>query len=384
MTPRKLGEYLLAATVLLVVGSLLLGQLLGQPVFLSYVETGSMRPQLQPGDGFIAIPMAIAGPIEEGDVITFDAENLNDGNLVTHRVIGETEQGFITKGDANPVTDQDGNEPPVKRPQVVAKALQIGGRIVVIPNLGVAVLAVNGAMSGFQQTLASTFNTRALLGTQGMAYLLFGFGVFSYVFSEMFADEGGRARTREADSRRNSGVSDQLILALLTLMVVGFMTASMVIPAGTQEFSVVSSTTDAPGIQVIERGTTETISYRVPSNGIIPVIVFLEPASEGISMQPRELYVPSNSVRESIVEIEAPPQTGHYRRYLVEHRYLAILPQGTIRYLYQLHPWLPIIAIDLLVAIGFAGVGSGLIAGGRSRVRSRELPLRERLRRWFR
>ncbi|MFB6300497.1 MAG: signal peptidase I [Halobacteriales archaeon] len=383
MTPRKVGEYLLVGLVLLLVGSLLLGQLLGQPVLLSYVETGSMRPQLQPGDGFIAIPAAVAGPIEEGDVITFDAENLNNGNLVTHRVVEETEQGFITKGDANPTTDQDGNEPPVKRPQIVAVALQIGGRIVVIPNLGIGVVAINSAISGFQQTLASTFNTRALLGTEGMAYILFGFGVFSYVFSELFADEGERARTREVD-RRREGVSDQLILAVLTVLLVGFVTASMVVPAGTQEFSIVSSTTDAPGIQVIERGTSETVTYRVPSNGIIPVVVFLEPGSDGISMQPRELYVPSNSVRESIVEIKAPSQTGAYRRYLIEHRYLAVLPQGTIRYLHQLHPWLPVIVIDLLLAIGFAGLGSGLISGGRARARSRDLPLTERVRRWFR
>jgi signal peptidase I len=49
------------------------GHLLGVPVALSYVETGSMEPTIGTGDGFVAILAAVSGPIEEGDVVVFDA-----------------------------------------------------------------------------------------------------------------------------------------------------------------------------------------------------------------------------------------------------------------------------------------------------------------------
>ncbi|MFB6374003.1 MAG: hypothetical protein ABEN55_13025, partial [Bradymonadaceae bacterium] len=45
-----------------------------------------------------------------------------------------------------------------------------------------------------------------------------------------------------------------------------------------REFGVVSSSTDAPGPGVIKSGGSESFTYRVPSNGILPVVVFLEPA----------------------------------------------------------------------------------------------------------
>ncbi|MFW6382630.1 MAG: S26 family signal peptidase, partial [Haloferacaceae archaeon] len=59
---RTLSVALQVAAVLIVV-SLVVGQFLGQPILLSYVETGSMQPTLDPGDGFIAIPAQLAGGI---------------------------------------------------------------------------------------------------------------------------------------------------------------------------------------------------------------------------------------------------------------------------------------------------------------------------------
>ncbi|KPN31210.1 signal peptidase I [Halolamina pelagica] len=144
MTPRRLLTLGAEAALVLVVASLLLGQVLGTPVLLGYVETGSMEPTLEPGDGFVAVPAAVTGDVEEGDVIVFRAEELQGGGLTTHRVVGETERGYITRGDANPFTDQDGNEPPVKEGQIVAEALQIGGSVVVIPNLGTLVTGLQG------------------------------------------------------------------------------------------------------------------------------------------------------------------------------------------------------------------------------------------------
>ncbi|MFA1610205.1 signal peptidase I [Halobellus rubicundus] len=384
MTPRRAAEYALVGVLLLVIGSLVLGQAIGQPVLFSYVETGSMEPMLRPNDGFVAIPMAVAGPVRTGDVIVFDAVNLNGGDLVTHRVVGETDGGYITKGDANPVTDQDSAEPPVQDAQIVAKALQVGGRIVVVPQLGVVVVTINDGLSGVQRSLATLFGTRALLGSQGLAYILFGFGIVTYVLTDLLGRKSGPTRTRRTS---RSGIDDgramgRIYVLALTVCLLILVTGSMTVPAGPQSFDIVSSSQDAPGIRVVASGTSETVRYLVPSNGLLPVVVFLEPATEGIAAQPSMVYVPSNSVRESIVTVTAPPSTGYYQRTLVEHRYLAVLPTSTIEALYRIHPWLPIVAIDALLGAGVASLGLSTLYGAR-RVRSRDLPLRERLYRFF-
>lgn len=60
-----------------------------------------------------------------GDVITFQSE----GNLVTHRIVEKTAEGFITKGDANNTADLD----PVPPEMVVGKV------VLVIPGIGKAI-----------------------------------------------------------------------------------------------------------------------------------------------------------------------------------------------------------------------------------------------------
>jgi len=382
MTLRTAAGRAVFVALVIVAALLVAGQAIGQPVLLSYVETGSMEPQLRPGDGFVAVPAAVAGPVEPGDVVVFDAEQLNGGDLVTHRVVDRTERGFVTKGDANPVTDQSSGEPPVKRTQIVATALQVGGTVVAIPGLGVGVMAVGDLTAALQRTLAATLGTRSLLGPQGLSYLLFGLGVALYLGTAL-ASGGSAAPRRRRVGRVGRGLDATVVVLALALVVVLLLTLSMTVPGGAHEYEVVSSETDAPGTRVIPHGETETGTFAVPSNGPIPVVAFLEPVDQGIEPDRREVFVPANRVRTVPVELRAPAETGYYRFVLVEHRYLAVLPVDTIRALYEVHPWLPILAIDALFGVGFALLGIGLVGGGPLRL-SDGGAAGEAVRRWLR
>lgn len=383
MNARTLGEYVFGFLIVVVVGSLFLGQLVGQPVLLGFVETGSMAPTLSPGDGFIAVPEFVMGPVEEGDVVVFRAETLHGGGLTTHRVVGETDGGYITKGDANPVTDQDSGEPPVDRDQIVAESLQVGGTVIVVPNLGLPVTVVNDVLSTVQRKLAVALGTRALLGSQGIAYLLFAIGVLSYIVSAVLAS--GR-RPRERRAGRQTGILDsRLVIVSLTAFLLLMVTASMVVPSGPETFDFVSSQSDSPGASVITAGGSENVTYVVPSNGLVPTIVYLKPGSKGIEISPRRLYLGSNERRNATVTLSAPPETGTYERTLVEHRYIALLPRSTIKALYSHHPWTPIVVINVLIGLGFAGTALAVIGWGPIRVDSRhQRSFVARLRRWLR
>ncbi|MBR1724610.1 MAG: signal peptidase I, partial [Ruminococcus sp.] len=72
---------------------------------LLMVVTGSMEPSIRTGD-FIVIESVDTSKLEVGDVISFYSEQSDiKGMLVTHRITEVTDDGFITKGDANTVED---------------------------------------------------------------------------------------------------------------------------------------------------------------------------------------------------------------------------------------------------------------------------------------
>ena len=366
---RTLSVALQAAAVLVVV-SLVVGQFLGQPILLSYVETGSMQPTLSPGDGFVAIPAQVAGGIGTGDVVTFDAQEIEGGGLTTHRVVEETERGYVTRGDNNPFTDQDGGEPVVQDADVVAKALQVGGGVVVIPHLGTVAMGFQSALDAVQTQLAVTFGVRSLQGTQGLAYIVFGLSVVAYAV-DWYRNAGSRDRGSR-DRSRDDGTSAFAILGVLALVLMATATAAMVVPAGTQEYGVVSAEFESENPTVIERGTSQELEYVVPNAGLVPVYAYVEPASPGVDVEPQRLAVGSRGEASTTVTLSAPDETGYYRLFVVEHRYLAVLPPGIVDELHGVHPWAPLVVIDGLLGGGIVGVGLLLFRGEPARIRSRE------------
>jgi signal peptidase len=88
------------------------------------VYTGSMEPAITVGS-IVVIKPADPETLKIGDIICFKIES-ESGTTVTHRIINITNQGFITKGDANEDPDQ----------WIVAKESVIGKVIAIIPYIG--------------------------------------------------------------------------------------------------------------------------------------------------------------------------------------------------------------------------------------------------------
>jgi signal peptidase len=286
--------------------------------------------------------------------------------------VGETDGGYVTKGDANPFTDQDGEEPPVKDAQVVAVAWSPGGEVFVIPHLGTVVLAVQGVLGTVQRNLAALVGSRSLLGPTGLGYLFAGAMGLLYVVDLLRESGNTKAKEREPDrpgSRAESGTSVDLYLVGFALLLVAGATAAMVAPGGTQEYGVVSAEFDSDRPTVIRSGQSGTVPYPVANGGYVPTVTYLEPASEGIEVDPRQVRLGHDEQVNVTVTLYAPPETGYYRRFLAEHRYLALLPPPVIDSLYRLHPWAPVVAIDALLGGGFYLLGRALVGTGTVRAR---------------
>ncbi len=371
MTPRRMLSLGVEIIAIILIASLIAGQVLGYPVLVGFVETGSMAPTLNPGDGFIAVPTAVAGEISENDVVVFRAQQIQGGGLTTHRIVDEAERGYITRGDANPFTDQDGDEPPVREEQIVAKLFQPAGSVVVIPQLGTVVTGIQGLITTVQQQLASTLGTRSLLGTQGLTYIVFAFSGLLYVY-DIVVTSGRDNKLRDHSRDRGRGLSARVIIAAFMILLMASATAAMVVPAGTQEYTVVSADFDSGRPTVIEKGTTGSLGYELPNAGLVPVLVYMEPGSDNVGVQPRQLYVSGQSTETTTIELLAPQQTGVYYRYITEYRYLALLPTSVINAGYNIHPWVPIILIDALIGITFYVFAISFVGSGRLRSRSRD------------
>ena len=79
-----------------------------------YVQTGSMSPTVEPGDIII---IKSSKRYNIGEIITYEEE----GQLITHRIIEELENGYYTKGDANNAKDD-----------IVVQENQIKGKVIKI------------------------------------------------------------------------------------------------------------------------------------------------------------------------------------------------------------------------------------------------------------
>lgn len=376
------GTALTVGLIILVV-IVLFGQLLGQPLGFGFVVTGSMSPTLEPGDGFVALPPALTGDIETGDVVTYEAEEIQGGGLTTHRVVGETTQGYITRGDANPFNDQDSGEPPVRETDIVAVALQFDGGVVVIPGLGSAVMWLQGLFQGIAGVLASIPGVASLL-RGGVGSLMIGIGVLVLVLSfvgDLFTGpgRGGRSRSRS----RERVLSPLVLLLIIVLLITLPATASMVIPSGVNDIQVISSTAPSEDPTVIERGGSQQITYNGTNRGFVPSIVILEPGSRGVTVSNEVLELTRGDNSSSVVTVSVPEETGAYVRSVSERHYVRVLPVSTIASLHDIHPWVAILAIDLFLAVFVTVIYVLTIGFHPVRLRSteRNISMMEKLRR---
>lgn len=356
---RRGIEWGTQGAVLVLLGALIAGQLLGQPVLLGFVETGSMEPTIETGDGFVAVPSELTGEPAVGDVVVFDAKEIEGGELTTHRIIDETDQGYVTRGDANPFTDQDSGEPPVQDGQVVATVLQINGNVITIPELGTVIMTTGDALERGQRWLATTFGLRSALGTSGLAYVLLGVSIGLYALETV---RERREVSFESSLGRDDGgdepiASPRLLAGGFALLVVVAAGAAMVAPAGTQSYDVVSAEFESEQPLVIEQGTTAEVPYPVNNGGFVPVVSYVEPGSDGVAVDSGPTTVGPREERTVSVLVTAPDETGYYPRYVTEYRYVHVLPVPVIDALYEIHPWVPFGAIVSLLGGGFYALG---------------------------
>ncbi|OYR57025.1 signal peptidase I [Halorubrum ezzemoulense] len=373
---RRTAADVLAILAVLAVIALVVGQLTGQPVLLGYVTSGSMAPTLEAGDGFVAVPAIISDDIESGDVIVFDAIELQGGGLTTHRVVEITEDGYITRGDNNPFRDQEGEEPVVTDDRVVATALQINGQVVRVPGLGTGIEAVRDSGEKVQAAVAGVLGLEAT-GPQTLSgvFISIGLLLFLIVFADDIRGRQGRDRTRNRSRFGDQGIDGRWVALGLVFLILVPANAALYAPTGTQQ--VVLDGDDLSG------GTTagdpvET-QLTAENNGLITMLVFLETSHPDAELSRTELPTPSGGSAMATLTVTAPPPGEQTVVTISEHWYFLVVPPAVIAWLHSIHPLVAVGAFNVLVIGSVLTLVGAAFGFGQRRVRPRRRDVSLRL-----
>jgi signal peptidase I len=303
------------------------GALTGGPGGFAYVVSSSMDPTLKAGDWFLLLPAHHPVP---GDVITFRPQSL-EAARVTHRVVAETPEGYLTRGDNNPNLDQEAGEPPVSPDRVIGRALTWRGRVVRIPGL---------------QRL--TAGMRDLLGSNlvWIAGLLFGAGLFLVLLDAVHPARRRRSRLRW----RLGQIYGSLAVAILALLLI-----SMLIGSRVQSVRYLAS--EDPGAPSatgphdrVPVGAAGAVQLTVTNLGLLPVYHFSQGLGGAGILQAPEL-IPARG--HATLDLQPPVRTapGWYREYLRTFHYPPVLPRPAVAWLYRRSPFLAMGGVLAVISV---------------------------------
>jgi len=358
--------------------ALIVGALVGQPVLLSFVVSGSMSPTIQEGDGFVAIPEQVAGDIEQGDVIVFQSQEIRGGELTTHRVVGETESGYITRGDANPFTDQDGAEPPVTESQIVAVAWQPGGQVVTIPNLGTAILAGRVVVTNILTAVTTVLGVEQAAESWQAGSVMLVSGVILFAISIGSGIVSGSSRERER-SRGQDTFDPRYAALFLTAIIIVPANIAMVAPSSTHQIpagEIATGNNIAPGEPV------EATLVANNEDALVTMLVVFN-ASGRTTIENRWLDVPGGETDSTALYAPAPPRGEQKVVTVSEYRYIVLLPPTVIIAMHDIHPLVALGVINAALTVAVLAFVIGLLGTSKRRVRDtdRDIPLYLRLKR---
>ena len=288
-----------SAVLVFLLLALLLVAPAASPVRIGYVDSDSMAPTIEQGDGYVAVP---AGEVETGDVVVYWSSAR--GEYVTHRVVGEAEGGFLTKGDNNDRTDQAAGYPPVPRTAILASVLTVGGSPVVLPGVGTLV------------PLVQTYRLVALV-----ALLLAG--------AALLVRERAR-RGRRRPGRSVLRVGD--VMSPLFLVAVVTFVAVTPLGAASYQLTYVASPDETGQYTIpVSESVTRTVTVDTPGRPLATHVV----RAEGATIDAREAR---GGQTDLTVTIPPPGSVGPTVIAVHVYPYPAVLPQGVIETLHDVHP----------------------------------------------
>ncbi|KPU63319.1 peptidase S24 [Thermococcus sp. EP1] len=329
---KKLIEYLLILTISVIVLGSILGAFLDRPVFISYVYSDSMTPTLNRGDLFFINPLSRSADI--GDIIIFNLR----GSWTVHRVVGIVEGGYITKGDNNVATDQQGKKTnPISPKEIAGKVIMIGGSPLKLPQVGTY---LQRGVSG---------RTKIIL-----AALLVIVGALAFT-GESTKHRKKRAKFIKIKFKTLYILASVLLLVMLSI---SMFVSWQVLPI---EYAVTSAGGQREGWYL--PGSTFEEEITIKNGNFYSMVYYLEPESPRI-VEISETHFELNPQEEKTIKvlINTPQETSLFVDKIKVNAYMPVLPRSVIDWLYGIRPFAPLFAIlaETTIFLGLLYAISGI------------------------
>lgn len=291
----------------------------GAPI-LTYVYSNSMEPSIKVNDAFIVWPSI---QFKVGDIVMFRPVVLQ-AEFVTHRIIAIGDQGFITKGDNSPYSDQDSGEPEVTKERIVGRVLTLQGQPIIFAGLG-----------NLSKGLPSGFGVYA----RYLSLLFLMISILALLF-------GNRRRKRKPRHRlRLKHIYRTIVYASILIIIVSIYLGSRV----EQINYLVSEYPGTLGDQV-EVKQIGQLSLKVENHGVIPVWPVITSIAP-LSVQDTPVIIWPKSSETIRIQVSPQEKTGRYLGYVQIYQYPSLLPRAWVAFLHKTHP---------VYAIGTLGLTFGL------------------------
>lgn len=314
--------------------ALLLGAAWLAPVQPTHATSDSMSPQIEAGDLYFVYETRA---VSTGDVITF--ESTEGEGYVTHRVVAHSSAGFVTKGDANPTTDQAAGTPAVPRSAVVGEVIAVAGSPLVVPGAGAAARRIQ------------PYRTPLLALGLAIALLVLGWG------------------GRQVDTRDVLYVNDLVV----PLLVGGLLAGGLLLAAGASTHGLSFVATEGNPTQAGAVPVGESVVRSVTVDVYRPPMTSVFVDTEGVRVLERSI---DGSSLDLSVRLPAVEQPGPYSGLVHVYAYPSTLPRGVLAALHEVH-WLAAAVGSMLPVFGPLTAGYLLFLDGGE-------PLRGGLGRWRR
>lgn len=304
-----------------------------EPFLLTVIRSNSMYPVWERGDMVVVNSLSDNKDAELGDIIIFNTDegSLANKGWIAHRIIGgNSEEGFITQGDANAYTDQDGEGTgPIQPVSIAGKALTILGKPIVIPLVGHLSLYV-------EKFQASPFLLPIIASILGLA-----------IFLEEI--KGSKVKRR----KKSKGFDLQIIYFLGGIIISIIIGASML--ASSQHFSLnyeVSESTKGVlmgsdvGIMKIGEEVEKSLA-NLTNQGAVPLISTITTNDSQISPSLDKVLLKPNDEISTTFKVKA--QTiGKYESSIHVGLFYPLLPAPVIYMLAKQSYWLALAIVSLI------------------------------------
>ncbi|WP_085523017.1 signal peptidase I [Tuberibacillus sp. Marseille-P3662] len=305
------------------------------PVFLTVIKSNSMYPLWERGDILVINHLSEDDAIRPGDIVLFKSEEgtLASKGWIAHRVTGgNSNKGFITKGDANEASDQALDQaPPIKREWITAKVATIAEQPMVIPRIGY----LNLWMQNME-------NARLVMPI--IALLLA--GIIAY--GEVFEQKRGK-RKHKLDRQLiyiGSGFTMCLMAAAAMLMMTQFITLRY-------EVSEDQGLLSGSDIGMLRMGDVKSGRLSVLENSsFVPLIGFVENNDPQIQLNHRSFILTSDESMAIKYTVTA-KHKGRYQTSLKVALFYPLLPAPILYKLATINYWLALFCVSIIPGLPF-------------------------------